>query len=277
VNVIAEVFATEMKKPTPLKDLGPFQLVILTLSLFVLGLLAVELVFDLPAEAVRVLRWIDNLVCGLFFIDFLIRFHRAESKLRFMKWGWIDLLASIPAIDALRWGRLFRVFRILRMLRAVQSLRLVFEIFLTRNRMRGGVASVFTITFLVLSLASAGVLMVEHAPNSNITTAEDAVWWSVTTVTTVGYGDRYPVTLGGRLIAAVLMFTGVGLFGTLSGVIASFFLGEKKKKDESAPAPVTNEELLARLDALQRDVAALREGTSSNPPCPTPPRADSQA
>lgn len=74
-----------MKKPIPLHELGPMQLVILVLSLFVLGLLAAELLFDLPPETVRVLRWVDNIVCGLFFVDFVIRFRRAESKLAFMK------------------------------------------------------------------------------------------------------------------------------------------------------------------------------------------------
>ena len=253
-----------MSKPAPPHELGPFQLIILTLSLFVLGLLVVELGVTLPVETIRVLHWIDNVVCALFFADFVIRFRRAESKLQFMKWGWIDLLASIPEVSALRWGRLFRVFRILRMLRAVKSLRLIFDSLFTHNRTGGGMASVFTIAFLVLSLASAGILMVERAPDSNIKTAGDAVWWSITTVTTVGYGDRYPVTTGGRMIAAVLMFTGVGLFGTLSGVVASFFLGDKKQRgeEESAsdtPTTVTNHEILARLDSLQREVAALRQ------------------
>jgi len=245
-----------MKKLTPLNELGPFQLIILTLSLFVLGLMVVELTFDLPDETSRVLRWIDNVVCGLFFVDFIVRFRRAESKLQFMKWGWIDLLASIPEVEALRWGRLFRVLRILRMMRAVKSLRLIFDMLFTHNRASGGVASVLTIAFLVLSLASVGILLVERVPEANIKNAEDAVWWSITTVTTVGYGDRYPVTLGGRLIASALMFTGVGLFGTLSGVIASFFLGEKKKADEDA---VTNAALLAKLDALQKDIDGLRQ------------------
>jgi len=245
-----------MKKLTPLNELGPFQLIILTLSLFVLGLMVVELTFDLPDETSRVLRWIDNVVCGLFFIDFIVRFRRAESKLQFMKWGWIDLLASIPEVEALRWGRLFRVLRILRMMRAVKSLRLIFDMLFTHNRASGGVASVLTIAFLVLSLASVGILLVERVPEANIKNAEDAVWWSITTVTTVGYGDRYPVTLGGRIIASALMFTGVGLFGTLSGVIASFFLGEKKKADEDA---VTNASLLAKLDALQKDIESLRQ------------------
>lgn len=248
-----------MKKPTPLHELDPFQLIILTLSLFVLGLLAAELLFDLPPETVRVLRWIDNVVCGLFLIDFAVRFRRAESKLRFMKWGWIDLLASIPELDAFRWGRLFRVFRILRLLRGVKSIRMLFEVFF-KSRTQSGVASVFTITFLVLSLSTVGILVVEHSPDSNILTAGDALWWGITTITTVGYGDLYPVTAGGRIMAAALMFCGVGLFGTLSGAIASFFLGDKK---EARPAPtpfaeIPSNEILLRLDALQKEVATLR-------------------
>jgi voltage-gated potassium channel len=242
------------KKLPPLSELGPFQILILILSLFVLALLGVELLFDLPAETRRVVRWIDNTVCGLFFIEFLVRFRRAPSKLEFMKWGWIDLLASIPEVEALRWGRLFRVFRILRMLRAVKSIRRLFAIF-AQQRTQSGVASVFTITFLVLSLATVGILAVERTPEANIHSAEDAVWWSITTVTTVGYGDRYPVTTGGRFIAAALMFTGVGLFGTLSGVIASFFLGDKKSEEDE---PVSNEVLLGKIDSLQKEVATLR-------------------
>lgn len=243
-----------MNKPAPLHELGPFQLIILTLSLFVLGLLAAELVFDLPAETVRVLRWIDNVACGFFLIDFIVRFRRAESKLHFMKWGWIDLLASIPEVAAFRWGRLFRIFRILRLLRAVKSIRVLFDVF-NKSRTQSGVATVFMITFLVLSLSTFGILLVEHSPDSNIHTAEDALWWGITTITTVGYGDLYPVTFGGRILAAALMFTGVGLFGTLSGVIASFFLGEKKPMTKE---PVTEEEILTRLDALHEEIATLR-------------------
>lgn len=256
-----------MNKPTPLHELGPFQFIILTLSLFVLGLLAFELIFEVPDEAERMLRWIDNSVCGLFLVDFIARFRRADSKLHFMKWGWIDLLASIPEVGALRWGRLFRVFRILRLLRAVKSLRMVFEI-LFKSRTTGGVASVFTITFLVLSLASVGILMVERTPTSNIQTAGDALWWGITTITTVRYGDRYPVTNGGRLIASILMFTGVGLFGTLSGVIASFFLGSKKSdapetpSTTAAPGALSSDDVLKRLETLQAEVAALRQASS---------------
>lgn len=225
-----------MKTSKSFPELGPFQLAILVLSFFVLGSLAADLVFDLPPEIRRILRWIDNAVCVVFLIDFVVRFRRAESKWAFMKWGWIDLLASVPEISALRWGRILRLLRLLRVLRAARSIRSIFQL-VFKNRTRGGLASAGLVTFLVIALSSAGILFVERsAPEANIRTAEDAVWWSITTVTTVGYGDTYPVTLGGRIIASALMITGVGLFGTLSGVVASFFLGHGPT-DEKTEGP----------------------------------------
>lgn len=157
----------------------------------------------------------------------------------------------------------------LRLLRAVRSLRLIFEI-LFRSRVQSGMASVFMITFLMLSLSSVGILVVENEEQSNIRTAEDAAWWSLTTITTVGYGDRYPVTLPGRLIAGALMVTGVGLFGTLSGVVASFFLGDRSTP--AAPA-ASNADVLARLDTLERLVRAQAGQSRDADPPPGAPSA----
>ncbi len=241
-----------MKKPADASELGPFQLVILILSFIALGALVAELVVTVPPEARRLFRWIDNLVCLFFLYDFVTRFRHAESKLQFMKWGWIDLLASIPEVNVLRWGRLFRVFRILRLILVFRSLREFFAV-LFISRTRGGIASVFAITFLVLTIASTGILFCERSPLANIRTAEDAVWWSVTTITTVGYGDTYPVTLPGRILAAGLMFCGVGLFGTLSGVIASFFLGSNEAR------AAENDSLRNELLKLQMENAILQQ------------------
>jgi len=78
--------------------------------------------------------------------------------------------------------------------------------------------------------SSIAILQVETDPRSNIKTAEDALWWSYTTITTVGYGDLYPVTAEGRLIAIVVMTFGVGLFGTFTAYIASVFVKPKEEK-----------------------------------------------
>jgi len=91
---------------------------------------------------------------------------------------------------------------------------------------------VAVIAVLTTILASIFILEVEeNAPGSNIRTAEDAIWWSYVTITTVGYGDKYPVTTEGRIIAAVLMTVGVGLLGTFTGFLASWFVSEEKEEE----------------------------------------------
>ena len=237
-------------KPAPADEtIGPFQLVILVLSLVVLGALVADTFFHLPPEISRILQLVDTLVCVVFLFDFAFRFYRAKSKRAFMKWGWIDLLASVPSVSALRWGRAIRLLRILRLLRGLRSLHRVLSL-LFEHRTRGGVVSVGLTMFLFITFSSVAILICEQAPNSNIRSAEDAVWWSVTTITTVGYGDKFPVTTAGRLIAMFLMISGVGLFGMLSGVVASFFLGTVEKEEG---------EILAEIRALRTEVARLRD------------------
>jgi len=206
-------------------------LLIIVLSFYVLGSLIVDTFFHLPREVSRVLHYIDNGICVVFMIDFIVRFRRAESKLQFMKWGWIDLIASIPTIDYIRAGRLFRLIRLIRVIRAFRSTRhLVQQVF--ENKVKGTLTSVAIIAVLVLLFSSIAILEVETAPDSNIKTAEDAVWWSYVTITTVGYGDRYPVTTEGRIIAVVLMTVGVGLFGTFTAFVSSWFVKDNTKHPE---------------------------------------------
>ncbi len=237
------------------QKIGPFQFVILVLSLVVLGMLIAETFFTLPREIALLLTMADTALCGVFLVDFAIRFHAAPSKAAFMKWGWIDLLASIPVFELGRWGRLVSVLRLIRLLRGVRSLQRLNGL-LFASKSRGGVAAVALLTFLLVTTSSVSVLIFERAPTSNINTAEDAVWWSVTTITTVGYGDKYPVTTEGRVIAMILMFSGVGIFGTLSGIVASLVLGKVKAEED---------EILAEIRALRAEVTALRGAPPASP------------
>jgi len=216
-----------------------------------------EIAFKLPGQVSRILEWVDTGVCFLLLLDFGIRFHKAKSKLEFMKWGWIDLLASIPNLPMLRAGRLVRVLRIIRLLRAIRASQRVSNILL-RNKVQGGVASVLVTFFLLIMFSSIGILICEQQdPGSKIKTAEDAIWWSVATITTVGYGDMYPVTTEGRCIAMLLMIAGVGMFGVVSGIVASTLMGQQKKE------PGDKKEIMEWLKRMEAKIDALKKDKES--------------
>lgn len=216
-----------MHKSTQEKEFNIFDLFILILSCYILISLFVSAFVQLTEETQVLLNYIDNAICVIFLIDFFIRFRNAQNKLQFLKWGWIDLLASIPNLDVLRPGRFLRVFRLLRLLRAAKSTVLVYR-FIHSNRSQNALLSISLIALLMIIFSSIAILQFENVPAGNIRTAEDALWWSYTTITTVGYGDRFPVTTEGRLIGVGLMTVGVGIFGTYTAIIAAWITGKPK-------------------------------------------------
>ncbi len=235
------------------EQLGAFQFIILILSIVTLGAIAADTFCTLPPEVSRIIQGVDLFACAVFFVDFVVRFRAAPSKLDFMKLGWIDLLASIPNIEWLRFGRSVRVLRVLRLLRGIRSLQRLFDVFFSHGR-KGGFASIVATAFLLVVFSSVAMLVFETDKDSNIKTAGDAIWWSVTTVTTVGYGDRYPVTIEGRVLAMGLMVAGVGLFSVMSGLVAAMFLGQRPEENE----------LVTELRALRAEITQLKPRESEH-------------
>ena len=214
------------------QELHPFNILIVILSIYVISALLIDAFVRLPPEMSKLLHEIDYVICVIFFIDFLHRFFTAKSKLKYMKWGWIDLISSIPVMDVFLAGRMFRVIQLLRVLRAFRSIRIIFEYFF-KNKIKGAFTSAALVGILMVIFCAIGILGVERdAPGGNIKTAEDALWWSFVTITTVGYGDLYPVTTAGRIIAAGLMTVGVALFGTFTAYVASWFVQQREEQEE---------------------------------------------
>lgn len=208
------------------KELNLFNIIILVLSLYVLISLIVSTFFVLSDEVTVLLNYVDNVICIVFLVDFAIRFKKANNKLVFMKWGWIDLISSIPYIDFLRAGRVLRLIRLIRVFKAFKATKLIFE-HINKNKKQSALTSVALISFLMVIFSSIAILQFEKDVNSNIKTAEDAIWWSYVTITTVGYGDKFPITTEGRIIGAVLMTMGVGIFGTFTALVSSWFIEKK--------------------------------------------------
>lgn len=232
--------------PSSPEALTPYDLFIVTVSLLALLALLINTLFVTHPEAARLLDLADLLFCGVFLLDFLRRLlTSADRRGYLLRSGWFDLLSSIPTAGVLRIGRLVRIAQFGRLLRGVRALRAIGQ---TLGRRKGSSAIVTTalISFTTLLFGAVAVLHAEQPAHANIRTASDALWWAFVTITTVGYGDLYPVTAAGRATAAVLMVVGVGLFGTMSGLFASWLVHREREE-------------LAELSALRAEVRELKE------------------
>ncbi|MEU4448332.1 ion channel [Actinosynnema sp. NPDC050801] len=191
----------------------------------------------------EVVLWLIWLV---FALDYAVRLKLAPDKRKFIVKHLFDLLAV-----------LLPMVRQLRVLRLVTVLKVLNKRFVGRFRQRVGVyaAGVAVLVGLCSSLA---VLDAErHHPDATITTFGDATWWTLTTISTVGYGDRYPVTWEGRLVAALLMIGGIALLGVITGTIASWLVERLSGVEESVSE--AEQATAAELRLVRAELAELRE------------------
>ena len=182
------------------------------LALVYLALYAVEVLGDARIVKLLDLVLISDLIWAIFIVDFVARFVMHDDKKLFLKRNVIELIGLI-----LPFFRAFRMFRVVIAIgflaRAAQTLQSRINIYL-------GI-----ILPLLVFTCSLGVYDAEHdAPGATITNFGDAIWWALVTVTTVGYGDYYPVTFEGRFIAVLLMLSGLALVSVITVSFASWFL-----------------------------------------------------
>jgi voltage-gated potassium channel len=227
------------------EELSQWPLVLLAL-LFVAAYAWGVLRPDLPHPLLVTLRAVTVVAWPVFLVDYLVRLVLAEERWRFVRQNWVDGLAVLlPLLRPLRILSLVRVARVL-------DRRLT-------TSLHGRVAAYVTLTAsLVVFMASLAVYDAERgAPDASITSYGDAVWWALTTITTVGYGDEYPVTGQGRLVAVLLMVGGIALLGVVTAAVASWFVG---RVAEAAQAQDDEDDaaLLAEVRELAEEVRRLR-------------------
>jgi len=248
----------------PRKHSNAYNIFILVLTVLSLAVMVVMLL-PISDATLQLLSVYDNLICVIFLIDFALNLRGASKKSDYFikERGWLDLLGSIPSLGLLtnfgkfaglfRLARLSRFARITRLLRGENKKALVKDVL--ENRSRYALFITILLTILVLTVASVLVLQFEsQSPDGNISTGGDALWYAIVTITTVGYGDRYPVTLAGRITAMFIMFMGVGIIGALASILASLLVGGSPPAEEETPAakpaPTVQEELKTIKDEL---------------------------
>jgi len=200
---------------------------------------------DLPAGTRQTCVVVAWAAWVIFTVDYLIRVLLAEDRRRYVVRHLYDLaIIALPLLRPLRLLRLVTVVAALNR-RAGSSLR--------------GRVAVYVVgaTTLLSAVAALAMLDAERgAPDANITSIGDALWWAVTTVTTVGYGDRYPTTSEGRAVAVGLMLAGIALLGVVTATLASWLLDRVREENatERAATVAHVEELMAEVRALRQQV-----------------------
>jgi voltage-gated potassium channel len=201
-----------------------------------------------------------NWVVWLAFVgEFVALLVLAPQKGQFVRKSWFDLLIiavsppfGVPeSLQALRAIRAVRLLRLLRLVRAAAVLSI--GIRASRRALRHRrFHYVLAITVGVMLLGAAGLYVMERGRNEAITSFWDALWWAISTTTTVGYGDIFPQTGEGRLIAVILMLTGIGVIGVFTATIASFFMIEEEEEG-LADMRTRLDQIDAKLDRLLAD------------------------
>ncbi len=220
----------EMKKEERKMNLG-YEIFVGVLS--ILSILNIFFIYLVPDPD---LDGILNIMNGLFSIiflgDFFFRIATVPSKSHyfFRDFGWADLFASLP-LPQFKILRVFRLFRVYRLMTKIGPKVIVNT--LVKDRAGSALYVLLLMGIFVLEFGALAVLKAEKInPDANIKTSADAVWYVVVTISTVGYGDRYPTTGWGRIVGTITILIGVGIFGTFTGFLANFFLSPAKKEEE---------------------------------------------
>lgn len=182
--------------------------------------------------------YIDTAICFAFLYDIYLRARAAENKKKFWSsWmTWIDLISSIPFGGILHAARLARVIRLVKLLRLFRLLRGIKAItpiirWISGSKSRGVLTLYLSGLFVLIFYASLAMYTYESAVNDSINNLGDALWFSFITVSSVGYGDIYPVTGVGRIIAVTLVVSGMGLLSIVTAEFASKFMLHAKNRE----------------------------------------------
>ncbi len=188
-----------------------------------LTLLVLQAEVDLAWTRGAAFLAVDDLLCLVLLVDWLGRARRSQDRRRFLRAHWVELVASIPLVGPLHALRAARLVSVLRLLRVgVLARRVMRRLHLP--------ATSLSLTGLALAVgafwgASALAFQAfEQGRSASVRSFGDALWWSIVTMSTVGYGDVYPVSTGGRVVAGLTMAFGVGALGTLAGMITSILI-----------------------------------------------------
>jgi voltage-gated potassium channel len=221
------------------------ELPMLVLAFLMVPLLLGPELFDLSPELRETFFVLDWFIWAVFALELAIKTYLSQDRGVYLKRHWFDvIIVVVPFLRPLRLVTSLRFVRVARGARLLSfAMRFVYsaQAIIGRHGIRYAL-----LAGALLFFAAAGLALLFEREDGNINTLDEALWWAVTTITTVGYGDRYPVTTEGRAIAVFLMFLGISLFSLVTANVAALFVLPEQKKEEA-----TLEDVLKRLADLE--------------------------
>ena len=188
-----------------------------------------------------------HLVWMIFVIDYTNQFVRAKNKWAYIKSHPFELIALIPLNEIFRAARFVRIFRLIRLLGiASRFFKPVYVLFKTN-----GLDKLLIFTLIMLFLIPIPVVYIEP----DINTFGNGIWWAIVTTTTVGYGDYTPVTGLGRILAVVLMLLGIGIIGTFTSAVSTYFRNSRKLPHDQQVMEIIRK--IEDMDSITADEAEL--------------------
>lgn len=226
-----------------------------------LGVFTTQVVAQPPKDIYNGLEVASDLIYWVFAVDVLLRAIYLGRELftiaglfKFIKQNWLGLGSLLlPAFRSLR------VLRVMLVLRGLSP-------FMTNRASKVGLVVGVTLPLLLFTSAVSILEAERGVDGANIHTFGDALWWALASVTTVGYGDRFPVTEDGRFIATLLMLVGIGLFSSLTALLAAWVLGENQKKEEAKLEAAVHEELAKTEKKIEKVVRSSAKSTAAKKP-----------
>jgi voltage-gated potassium channel len=212
--------------------------------------LSIETVPDLPLWTMLVLNRFEIAVLVIFFAEYILRVVCADRPLRyiFSFWGLIDLLAWLPLVllmqSQLAAIRVMRLMRLVRLFKLLHANRALIRFELALRSIRGELVVFAFLALIILYIAAVGIYIFEHeAQPEKFPSIPISLWWAIVSFTTVGYGDIYPITAGGRIFTSAVLFIGLGVIAVPTALISSALIRTDltKKIDQTVQDDITRE------------------------------------